>query len=145
MTQDRYKFRYVFKKGDEIKMAIYDLDVIESKSLINDLLPDGWELISRDFCTGLRYKNGVLIFENDIVKCPVTLNKKMHGEYSIRQVKFKRDEATWVFDGEWCWMTFHGAFGENGDFKGYSEEGVYNNVEIIGTTHQNPELMEGKL
>lgn len=72
-------------------------------------------------CTGLKDKNGKLIFEGDIV----TL-KDYHGKRTVL-----------VGAG-------NGSFYYGGD--GFSDEFIYNaqNVEVIGNIHDNPELLEAE-
>lgn len=88
--------------------------------------------------TGLTDKNGVKIFEGDIVKCTDTINDfefnavvefgNPNGEYNWGyQLKFISGEES-NFD-ILCWV----------DMK---ETGAY--IEIIGNIHDNPELLDCK-
>ena len=59
------KFRYVYSNGKEIKTFIYTIEEIERGWHEWTNLGD-FKLISRDRFTGLKDKNGVEIFENDV-------------------------------------------------------------------------------
>ena len=75
-------------------------------------------------CTGLRGKNGKLIYEGDIVKF-----SSRHGIFEIK------------------WSDEHSAFGYEDDETDFSELGrLYQEaayVEIIGNIYENPELLQG--
>lgn len=75
--QDRFKFKYVFKKdfggktGICYKMPIFDLNEVTSDNftkVIKGYTDFGYKLVSIEQCTGLKDKNGKLIFGGDIVK-----------------------------------------------------------------------------
>ena len=75
-------------------------------------------------CTGLKDKNGKLIWENDIVNCP---NVERCG-----YIGWNESEAGFYFN----------ALLEDG---GFEEEHIYDYqdcMEVIGNTFDNPELLE---
>lgn len=71
-------------------------------------------------CTGLKDKNGKLIFENDIVKC---------GNTTV--VAWNEHFASWCLTKK-GWM-YHHFFGESQEPK---------DCEVIGNKFDNPELLE---
>ena len=75
-------------------------------------------------CTGLKDKNGKLIFENDIVNC---LNEECYG-----YIGWNESEAGFYFN----------VLLEGGRFE---EEHIYDYqdcIEVIGNIFDNPELLE---
>lgn len=82
-------------------------------------LPESHIIIEQ--CTGLKDKNGNLIYEGDIVKFKIS---------SIKCVgAVRRDERT----GGWL-----------KDKTGQPLHTYIKSVEVIGNIHENPELLEGK-
>lgn len=70
--QDRFKFRYVFKKkfggktGICYKMPIFNLDTITDENfnkIVKSYIDYDYKLISIEQSTGLRDKSGKLIYE----------------------------------------------------------------------------------
>ena len=86
-------------------------------------------------CTGLRDKNGRLIYEGDILK--IVLHSKQYKPFTLQEA------AVIVFK--------EGAFGhdEHGMYMPLSnywrsEEQPSTTFETLGNIHENPELLEGQ-
>lgn len=82
-------------------------------------------------CTGLRDKNGRLIFEGDIVQLKNNLAGYMDNDYEYAKIVWKDIYAAWVIrSGEWR---------DDELFADFCRE-----YEVIGNIHDNPELMAGE-
>lgn len=105
----------IFEKEPE---KYYDIEATETScgNRITEVIP---ETVCQ--CTGLKDKNGKLIFENDIVRC---------GDMTV--VVWNEHFASWCLTKK-GWM-YHHFFGE-----------VQNpeDCEVIGNKIDNPELLEG--
>ena len=107
--QDRFKFRawdsiakeYIFDS-----YALYEL-------FVNDI-DNSYQV---EQCTGLKDKNGKLIYEGDIVEVPVLYNGIPTGKKQRCKVYYK-----------------HGAFNI------YVVKSKY--LKVVGNIHENPELLE---
>ncbi len=130
--QDRFKFRYVFKKdfggkiGISYKTPIFDLNDVTSDNfadVIKGYTDFDYKLISIVQSTSLKDKNGKLIFEGDIVYKKGSKNHKKEKMYSI--VCFDKTYAQFNISDE------------NGLHQMPSNSA---NVEIVGNIYENPEL-----
>ncbi len=96
--------------------------------------PDCHEVIPETVgqCTGLKDKNGKLIFEGDIAKF------KRFGNSRIGKILFNHKTAGFEF---W-WNVAVGAYGEKATHN--ANLSVCDEIEVIGNIHDNPELLEVK-
>ena len=128
--QDRFRVRgwSVFDSGyyDDIQNMLFGeennmtlLDAI-SKGLVNEIIPEQ--------CTGLKDKNGKLIYEGDILA--TSPNSQSYGCY---KVFFQKDECSFKViscDGSHDYAIPLNVLTEKNDF------------QIIGNIHENPELLK---
>lgn len=109
---DRPWFRKVYSLDDLIKKPLNNLSDVHSFS----------ELVAKRQYTGLKDRNGVEIYEGDIVESDFYYPDYM----CIAEVSYCNAEARYKFNrGE----------GEQDAF-------VYGNLYVKGNIHQNPELLE---
>lgn len=82
-------------------------------------------------CTGLRDKNGKLIFEGDIIE-------KQNQKFVI---KYEFDSFV-AYSEEKKPVSVYGLFTFKLCCGGWPEKETENTIEIIGNIHENPELLE---
>lgn len=134
MTKDRFRFRVW---DTEKKEMIYGAEMaydymrlcpggkIVEENCFGDVLENKRYIVEQ--CTGLKDKNGRLIYEGDIV----ILNDEDFFEKPIKTI------IKWA-DGN----ASFGLFGSHNLYYGFS---YYDpeDVEVVGNIHENPELLEG--
>ena len=124
-NNDKYFIGYVFGTDDDGTPHDFDVVAVDPSTICQ--------------CTGLKDKNGKLIWENDIVRfqfdnddCPFP-NKDIKKR--IGKVFFSDFRASWSIA-----MGRNGSKCLNNDLFKYVQNG--NRVEIIGNIFDNPELWE---
>lgn len=113
--EDRFQFRALTLEGNVIE--VNTIEFFEDGQIhVNEEIPTQ-KLLQ---CTGLRDKNGTLIFEGDIVK------RENWGSKIISFIEY-RDHGFWIKDESF----------------GYEGEDLWDwgNIEVIGNIYENPELL----
>lgn len=126
MTKDRFRFRVWYKQGKKFFYGIYP----GSQSLPNTSNTKAFVL---EQCTGLKDKNGRLIYEGDIL---ATSNKDPH--HDIWAPEYWGYTVIYWNEKNLCFA------GTKWFIDGPEEESVFNAefVEVVGNIHENPELLE---
>ena len=128
---DRYLFRAKrIDNGEWVEGALFDGEkhcVIGHTIKFSPYIQNECKIIGHEVyrdticqCTGLRDKNGKLIWENDIVSCSGNLKVSWNKKYS-----------SWCLETEkWAYQHFFGEACEPCD------------CEVIGNVFDNPELLQ---
>lgn len=136
---DRFKFR-VWDKGNEHYVDYADLLYIEPSGEITyacydsdreDMYYYEQDDVVIEQCTGLKDKNGKLIYEGDIIE-------KQNQKFVI---KYEFDSFV-AYSEEKKPVSIYGLFAFKLCFGGWPEKETENTIEVIGNIHENPELLE---
>ena len=124
--KDRFKFRFWDKKEKEY----FTCGNIDHESGIFKTYPYrtynwcfGHKNIIAEQCTGLKDRNGTLIYEGDIVKT------EQFGEVTIYQVIWDMKTAKFLFENKYISFSF--------------DDLPADVTEIISNIHENKELLNG--
>lgn len=151
--ENRFKFRVWCRTLKQFQYFQFDLK--EGSSLPHSNWYTEKEPIQQ--CTGLKDKNGKLIYEGDIVKLPTQCNKELHGSYSLQEILWRN--GNWVLSyissekgcklpRGWTACFLHDQWSDE-----YEKEFIftnadifctYNELEVIGNIYENKELLGGK-
>ena len=124
--QDRFKFRYLFdNKLYEVVLIDFRLNKIYLK--VDDKFPIRVEFDDKRLvqCTGLKDKNGKLIYEGDIIYKKGSKNYKKEKMYS-----------------RVCWDSMYAQFNISDENGMHQMPSNSNNIEVIGNIYENPELIK---
>jgi uncharacterized phage protein (TIGR01671 family) len=80
-------------------------------------------------CTGLKDKNGRLIYENDLIKCPSGIYRIAVDDFGLWTVIYNNNPFEEV--GEWGDVVKEYAFNQNNI-----------EIEVLGNIHENADLLE---
>lgn len=134
---DRFKFR-VWDKLDEeyYDENCFQMQIESSGDLFiigvgNDGEDCFWETDNTvvEQCTGLKDKNGKLIFENDLIKCPTGIYRIAVDDFGLWTVIYNNNPFEEV--GEWGDVVKEYAFNQNNV-----------EIEVLGNINENASLLE---
>jgi len=121
-----FRYRINNQTTKEIKFYYYTLEELENGKLLRDFKGQKVTIISRDAFTGPLDKNGKEIYEEDIVR--YTSRDNFGGESGISKVYW--DDKSVGFR----------PFSNDNELDGR----VFEDIEVIGNTYENFELLEEK-
>ena len=131
MENLRFKFRVVYYNDVEKKYFIFEPDLISADGTARAYAygesgaDEYYDTVTLNQCTGLKDKNGKLIYEGDIVRF-----YSLYGHVTF-EIKWSEEFAT---------------FGYEDDETDFSELGrLYDEaafVEVLGNIYENPELLK---
>lgn len=143
--QDRFKFRSYGRPNSIIEgmQNIYTFEEYQD-GYFNVKVDKGWLSFVKDEdlkimqCTGLKDKNGKLIYEGDIVQTTFENNSKI-----IFSVVWDNKKA--LFNGKIIKKEgINNYFMPNRDYLYYLLGNEKDEVEVIGNINENPELLGGE-
>lgn len=131
---DRFRFRawyennYIYDVEEATDNSEYPTgDIMDDFSSFADVV---WrEDCVVEQCTGLRDKNGKLIYENDLIRCPSGIYRIAVDDFGLWTVIYNNNPFEEV--GEWGDVVKEYAFNQNNV-----------EIEILGNIHENADLLE---
>lgn len=135
---DRFKFRAFYKPTKRMKIIIgVDDNFAYGLPVVNGMSPmpiglDGCVLMQ---CTGLKDKNGKLIYEGDILKDP---NWVKQSEYEPKELIFKIE----YHDPSYRLMVYVTGMDEYDEIDQILNQIDECPLEVVGNIYENPELLK---
>ena len=129
--QDRFKFRVVYYNDVEKKYFIFEPDLISADGTARAYAygesgaDEYYDPVTLNQCTGLKDKNGKLIYEGDIVRF-----YSLYGHVTF-EIKWSEEFATFGYEDN------ETDFSELGRL--YDEAAF---VEVLGNIYENPGLLK---
>lgn len=127
---NRFKFR-VWDSSANAYVPRSQFILLSDGTLIQEIGGEEiiWESTQPEFCTGLKDKNGKLIYENDLFKCPTGIYRIAVDDFGLWTAIYNNNPFEGV--GEWSNVVKEYAF---------NKENV--EIEVIGNIHENADLLE---
>lgn len=146
--QDRFKFRSYGKPNSIIEgmQNIYTFEEIEG-GYFNVKVDKGWLSFVKEEdlkimqCTGLKDKNGKLIYEGDILDLYVSSKKLYRYEVKYEIGSFMLVSQDEIFDFPNVWNDNVYPLSQL-YYEYQNEEDCIDECEIIGNIYENPELLK---
>ena len=123
---DRFKFR-AWDKEEKIMVYCWS-EATEEQREKYCCLDDYDERFIVEQCTGLKDKNGRLIYENDLIKCPNGIYRIAVDDFGLWTAIYENNPLKGVV--EWSDIVKNYAF---------NQENV--EIEVVGNIHKNADLL----
>lgn len=123
MVKDRFKFRVWDKRLNRYLGKNDPMQMLLENGNLAYLDDEGMKFYEVEFCTGLKDKNGKLIYEGDIVRC------SYGSEYYVGCVVWDYEEIQFSME-------------VSEELYSFSQHSDSHKIEIIGNIHENPDLIE---
>lgn len=126
---DRFKFR-VWDSSANAYVPRSQFILLSDGTLIQEIGGEEviWESTQPEFCTGIKDKNGKLIYENDLIKCPNGIYRIAVDDFGLRTAIYNNNPFEDVV--EWSDIVKEYAL---------NQENV--KLEILGNIHENADLL----
>lgn len=142
--QDRFRYR-VFdnddKKMHDVIFLKYENNSVEWYNDKNKKRAAFIEEVPTVQCTGLKDKNGKLIYEGDILDLYVSTKKLYRYQVKYEIGSFMLVSQDEIFDFPNVWNDYVYPLSQL-YYEYQNEENCIDECEIIGNTYENPELLE---